>query len=305
MTTMRVTTAQSFDRPTLMMASLNKQADTLQTQIATGSKIAAPSDGASGWQQLAGLKRAGADDKAYAANIKTAQSLLADTESALDAVTTQLQRAKAFAVQANSQTLTPEARASILKDVEAIIADLMGVANQTDSRGHPLFGGAAGEAAFAKQADGSIAYVGADEAITVPVGDGVSIAAAETGARAFGGIAGTNGTTDMFAILTAFAAALAPDAPEGGIDVAMDDLDAALAQVDTTRASVGARAFRMDLEAERITDAGIAREATRSGIEDVDTSEAITQLQKTLTVLQATQASFTKLTSLSLFDYLR
>ena len=31
----------------------------------------------------------------------------------------------------------------------------------------------------------------------------------------------------------------------------------------------------------------------------------ITELQKTLTVLQATQASFSKLTQLSLFNYLR
>lgn len=288
-----------------MMANLNKQADTLQTQIATGSKIQAPSDSAAGWHQLAGLKRAGADDKTYDANIKSAQGLLAETESALDAVTTQLQRAKAMAVQANSGTMTPEGRAAILKDVDAIISDLMGVANGKDSRGYPLFGGASGEAAFARQADGSISYVGGTDPATIPVGDGVSIAATETGARAFGGIAGKDGPTDMFAILTAFAAALAPDAPAGGVDTAMTDLDAALAQVDTTRASVGARAFRMDLEAERITDAGITREARRSGIEDVDTSDAIAQLQKTLTVLQATQASFSKLTSLSLFDYLR
>ncbi|MCP3732820.1 flagellar biosynthesis protein FlgL [Sphingomonas sp. MG17] len=302
---MRVTTAQSFERPTLLMASLNKRADTLQTQIATGSKILAPSDSASGWQQLAGLKRAASDDGAYDANIKTAQSLLADTEGALDAVETQLQRAKAFAIQANSDTVSAEGRAAILKDVEAIIADLLGVVNAKDSRGYPLFGGASGDVAYARQAVGSIAYVGTGEAAPIPVADGVSITATETGARAFGGIAGTNGATDMFAILTAFAAALQPGAEDGGIETAMDDLDAALDQVNTTRASVGARAFRMDLEAERLIDADVARETTRSGIEDVDTSEAIAQLQKTLTILQATQASFTKLTSMSLFDYLR
>lgn len=302
---MRVTTAQRFDRPSLLMSSLNRQADTLQTQIATGSKIASPSDSASAWQQLAGLKRAGADDKVYGANVKTAQGLLAQTEGALGAVETQLQRAKTLAIQANSDTVSAEGRAAILKDVEAIIGDLLGVANTRDSRGYPLFGGAAGEAAFARASDGAIAYVGSGEPATIPVGEGISIAATETGARAFGGIAGKNGETDMFAILTAFATALAPGAEPGGVGTAMDDLDAALESVTTTRASVGARAFRMDLEAERIVDAGVTRETTRSGIEDVDTSEAIAQLQKTLTILQATQASFTKLTGMSLFDYLR
>ena len=36
-----------------------------------------------------------------------------------------------------------------------------------------------------------------------------------------------------------------------------------------------------------------------------DIATNIAQLQQTMTVLQATQASFTKLTSVSLFDYLK
>ncbi len=302
---MRVPTNQRFDRPSLLMASLNSQADKLQTQISTGKKILAPSDSASGWQQLSGLKRATSNDDAYASNIKMAQSLLASTDTALDTVHTQLQRAKAFAVQANSQTMTPQGRAAILKEVEAIITDLLGTANTKDSRGQPLFGGAAGDAAYARQPNGSIAYVGTGTAAPIPVGDGIDIAATETGDRAFGGIAGTNGQTDMFAILTAFAAALQPGAEAGGIDTAMKDLDAALDQVGSTRTSIGARAFRMDLEAERLDEVNETRESTRSGIEDVNPATAIAELQKTLTILQATQASFSKLTSLSLFDYLR
>lgn len=305
MTAMRVTTSQIFDRPSLMMSSLTKQADRLQMQITTSKKILAPSDSASGWQQLSGLKRAAADDGIYGENVKMAQSLLAATDGALDTVETQLQRAKAFAIQANSDTVTPEGRAAILTEVEAIITDLLGVVNTKDMRGQPLFGGAAGDAAYARQPDGSIAYVGQGEAAPIPVGDGVEIAATESGARAFGGIAGANGATDMFAILNAFAAALQPGAEPGGVETAMDDLDAALDQIGTTRASVGARGFRMDLEAERLVDIGTSREATRVGIEEVDTSAAIAELQKTLTILQATQASFTKLTGMSLFDYLR
>lgn len=302
---MRVTTSQSFDRPSLLMASLTQQADKLQAQVATGKKILGPSDSATGWQQLSGLKRAAADDGVYGDNIKMAQSLLAATDAALDTVETQLQRAKAFAVQANSDTMTPEGRAAILKEVEAIITDLLGVVNIKDTRGQPLFGGAAGDAAYARQPDGSIAYAGIGEAASIPVGEGIDIAATESGARAFGGIPTASGTTDMFAILTAFAAALQPGAEPGGIDTAMTDLDAALDQLGTTRASVGARAFRMDLEAERLVDVDVTREATRSGIEDADTATSIAELQKTLTILQATQASFTKLTGLSLFDYLR
>ncbi|WP_066682638.1 flagellar hook-associated protein FlgL [Sphingomonas sp. CCH9-E2] len=302
---MRVTTSQSFDRPSLLMTNLTSQADRLQAQVATGKKILAPSDSASGWQQLSGLKRAGADDSAYGANIRTAQALLAATDTALDQVETQLQRARSLAVQANSDTVNAEGRAAIKVEIEAILTDLIGVANSTDTRGQPLFGGTSGTAAFTVQGDGSVMWTGGGEPAAIPIGDGESIAATTSGARAFGGIAASGGTTDMFQILSAFAAALEPDGTAGGVGTAMGDLDAALDQLGATRASVGARAFRLDLEAERLDEAEITREAARTGIEDADTAESIAQLQKTLTILQATQASFTKLTSLSLFDYLR
>lgn len=302
---MRVTTSQIYDRPSLLMSSLNARADRLSTEVGTGKALHTPSDNAAGWQQLSGLRRAGADDKAYDANVKMAQTLLAATDTALGTVETQLQRAKTFAVQAGSETMTPEGREALRIEIDAIITDLLGVANTKDTRGHPIFGGASGDTAYARQADGSIAFVGGGDAAPIPLGDGLSVAATESGPRAFGGIPTAGGDTDMFAILTAFSAALAPDAAPGGIDTAMTDLDAALSQLGSTRASLGARAFSVDLEADRLVDAKVTREAARTAVEDADTADSILELQKTLTVLQATQASFTKLTAMSLFSYLR
>ena len=75
--------------------------------------------------------------------------------------------------------------------------------------------------------------------------------------------------------------------------------------VGGTHASLGARAARVDLVAGQLTTAAADREDTRSGIEDVDVTKTITELQKTMTILQATQSSFSRLSSLSLFDYLK
>jgi flagellar hook-associated protein 3 FlgL len=71
------------------------------------------------------------------------------------------------------------------------------------------------------------------------------------------------------------------------------------------RGSVGARSARLDLVSDQLTDTAANREIDRSALEDTDVTEAITELQKTMTILSATQASFTKLSQLSLFDYLR
>ena len=47
------------------------------------------------------------------------------------------------------------------------------------------------------------------------------------------------------------------------------------------------------------------RTELRSSLEDVDVTQAYTELSKTMTILTATQTSFSKLSQLSLFNYLR
>ena len=84
-----------------------------------------------------------------------------------------------------------------------------------------------------------------------------------------------------------------------------DALQAANDQAASVQAALGARAARVDLETSRLKDVATDREATRSVLEDTDVTATITNLQKTMTVLQATQASFTKLASMSLFNFLK
>ncbi|MEI9927809.1 MAG: flagellar hook-associated protein FlgL [Sphingomonas sp.] len=149
---LRVSTAQMFDRPTALMATLSQQADALQAQVATGKRIVAPSDDPVAYAQLGSLKRAGAADTAYAANVKLAQGLLAQTDSTLDSVKTQLQRAQELAIQASNGTLTDANRAAITTELGEITADLVSLANTRDARGTPLFGGATGDTAYVRPA---------------------------------------------------------------------------------------------------------------------------------------------------------
>jgi flagellar hook-associated protein 3 FlgL len=120
----------------------------------------------------------------------------------------------------------------------------------------------------------------------------------------FGGIPGASGTTtDLFSVLTSFADALDSDAsPVAAASTATDALKASLDNVANSQASLGARNARLTMISTAMTDAGVTRETQRSALEDTDVTTAITELQKTMTI---PQASFTKLSSLSLFDYLK
>jgi len=302
---MQISTRQLYDRSTNMMQSLSARADQLQTQISTGTRLTAPSDDVVAYQKLATLKRAGANDQAYTANINVATSVLAQSDTTLASIENQLQRAAELATQANNGTLSPENRKVIGEQLKGIVQDLVGLANTKDVRGQPLFGAATGDTAVTQGADGSVHFTGTGESAPIPVGDGVTVQANDSAARLFGGIASGSGTSDMFAIISTLAEALTSDTDAtAAATQAGTDLKAVLTQVASARGSVGARGARLDLELDRLSDTAITRESDRVGLEDTDATAAITELKKMMTVLEATQASFSKLSSLSLFNYL-
>jgi flagellar hook-associated protein 3 FlgL len=302
---MQVSTSHFYDSTTTLMQQLSKQADTLNTQIATGKKVAAPSDDVVAYQRLTAIKQGNADDASYTTNISLASSLLQQSDTSLGTAETQLQRAAELAVQANGGTLNDSDRTAISTELRAIRDQLVTLANTRDARGQPLFAAATGDSAVTQAADGSVSFTGTGTPASIPIGDGVSVQPTESAARIFGNVpVAGGGTTDVFAALNSMISALdANDLP--GISSAGDGVQAALTQVGTMRASLGARATRVDLQQTSAKDAATARETDRTALEDTDVTAAITDLQKTMTVLQATQASFTKHSSLSLFNYLK
>lgn len=302
---MQVSTNNFYSTAGKLMQQLSGQADKINTQISTTKKFSAPSDDVVAYQRLTTLKQASADATSYGANITLAQSLLDQSDTTLGSVGDQLQRASELAVTANSGTLNASDRQAIATELQGILSSVVALANTTDARGQPLFAAATGEGAVTQAADGSVSYNGTGTPASIPVADGVSVQPTESAARVFGGIpVAGGGTTDVFAALQGMITALQNN-DTATIAGASDTMAAAVNQISAMRGSLGARSTRLDLQASQATDAATAREATRSSLEDTDVTTAITQLQKTMTILQATQASFTKLSSLSLFDYLK
>ncbi len=300
---MRVATSQTFDRPRDLMSALSSQADKLTTQLATNKRIQAPSDDAAAYRALTALKREAANGEAEDANIDLANALLSASGTALGSVEEQLVRAREIAINAGGNTLTSDQKLALAAELDVIVEDLLRIANAADSRGTPLFSGSSVAPPYARQSDGSIDFTGAGQAGPIPIGDGRSIAATTSGEAIFGNIpVAGGGTSDMFAILQGMSATLKANAPIG--DYAADVV-AISTSVTNARASIGARGARLELEQSRMQDLALTREEARSQIEDTDIAATITELQKTLTVLQATQASFSKLTALSLFNYIR
>lgn len=304
---MQIGTNQFYEKNASQLGKLAGQADTLNTQIATGKKFTAPSQDVVAYNRLTAIRQTNADSKTYASNVSLAQSLLQQSDTTLTSIGNQLQRAAELTTQAANGTLSDANRKTIAIELQSIRDDLVSLAGTTDARGQPLFGAASGGAAVVQAADGTVSFSGTGEVSAIPVADGTDIQATDSAQRVFGNIpVSGGGTTDVFAVLSSLISALnAGGNVTAATGAAADGLKGALTQVSNVQGSVGARAARLDIVSSQATDAAAARETDRVGLEDTDVSTAITELQKTMTVLQATQASFTKLGQLSLFDYLR
>lgn len=296
--TFGVSTRNYFDRSNSAMAGLTQAAEKLQVQISTGRRLQAPSDDSVAYQRLQVLRRAGADEAAYGDNIKIAQATLAQADTQLDEIATQIQQVTERALRGANASLSADDRKSLATELKTILQTIVAATNVKDARGLPLFGGQADEAAAVLQDDGSIAFA-AGRQTAIPIGDGQAVAPSVNA----GEVLKVEGGRDVGQVLTALIASL--DAGVAPTDADRTELAAIAEQVTQAQTSVGARAARVDLQAGYYTQAATQREDTRSAIEDVDATKAITDLQRTMTVLQATQASFSKLSQLSLFDYLR
>lgn len=302
---MQISNSLYFDRAASQIGKLNAQSQKLQDQIASGKRLTAPSDDAVAYRRLQTIGVQDADAKAWSQNIRIAQSALGQADTALGAATNQLQQAQELILSASNGTLSDSDRRVIAGQLRSIVDDLASNINAKDARGAPLFGSATGDTAITRDAAGVVSFTGTGNPASIPIGDGQNVQPSESAERIFGGLpAAGGGNTDAFALLSDFATRLEAGGPVVN-DPAIGGIKTALDQIGSARASIGARGARLDLETARITDAGIARSADRSALEDTDVSTAIIDLQKTSTILQATQASLSRLSQLSLFDYLR
>ena len=88
------------------------------------------------------------------------------------------------------------------------------------------------------------------------------------------------------------------------IGASIMNIDAGLERVVGLRAEVGSRLQAIDIASEFRDSEEVDLQALISDIRDLDYASAISQLNQQYTSLQAAQAAYTKITQLSLFDYL-
>jgi flagellar hook-associated protein 3 FlgL len=297
---MQISTASFYDLNAKRISAMTARATQLQTEIATGKKVQAPSQDPAVSQQLAEIARKDQDAQVYGKNMTLAGSLLDQADGVLGQIGTQIQRARELVTKAANGTETVESRRIIGTELASIVDAIVGLANTRNVRGQPLFGTPDGTLAVTRDTDGVFQYATTNVS-EVPIADNQSVQATESANRIFKGATG-----DTLNMLDTLAKALTAGDPNGtSARAALDEIQVAGDRVDVVQASVGARSARVELQQSLQTTTGTDRSELRSKLEDTDVPAAYIEMQQLMTALQATQQSFSKLSQLSLFDYLR
>ncbi len=281
---------------------LDQQSELLRTQLqlSSGNRILSPSDDPAGARKVLDLNDVIETFDQYQRNADSAGFSLSLEENVLTSATDVLQRARELAVQGLNDTVGSEERVTIAKEIRQLMDQLVSVANTQDSDGQYIFGGYnTTNTPFSGDGAGNFTYAGDQGQKLLQISTTRQIAAGDSGYDVFMNIPGT--TVNAFDTLYDLATGLEADAPT---QASLDDIDAVMQNFQTIRASIGARQNALENQKSVNDDVIISSREILSDTQDVDIAEAVVELNKRLTGLQAAQQSYTRIQGLSLFNFL-
>jgi len=257
--------------------SASKMAQTAMERLSTGKRINSAKDDAAGLAisttmtaQITGMSQG-------VRNANDGISMAQTAEGALSEVTNMLQRVRELAVQAKSDTYQSSDRDAMQSEVANLTAQISDVLTNTKFNGNAVF----------TVVDGTAATDGSDDLTKsiqtgAETGDTVDIVSkAFSSANLFG-----SGQTAYDATATQ----VLDVSDTGKASTTIDNVDAALKEVNATRATLGAGQNRLESVVNNLNDNITNLSDARSRIQDTDYSAETTQMAKAQILAQASTA---------------
>lgn len=305
----RTSTATAFDRAIQSMNSQQSRLYQLQAQIATGEKSSRAADDPVAAAQATSVRGEITRIDVERRMVGFARTILQQADTALGTGTDLMNMARDLVLQANNATLTANDRASIANQIRGLRDELVTVANTRDGSGAFVFGGQGTRTAPFVETAGAVDYI-ADPG-TQQVGQDTRVSTSLDGHAAFMSVPdGAGGRQSVFAVLDAAVAALSDPAAttadiQAATEAAVNGLDSGLASVSLARSTVGGQLRMIDQVESSLDNSDLDAQTRLSAIVDVDLAAAISEFAKIHNGLEAAMQTYSKLSSTSLFNYIR
>lgn len=294
---MKISTAQFFKSNATAMSDGQFSISEIQAKLGTGKQLTSPSQDVQKTNLITRLQSSLERQDVHRDNIDFARTRLNSEETALTSITQVLQRASELAIQSANGTMVAEDRAVLGAEVAELRQELIRLANSRDLEGNYIFAGNRIDSPpFAQDDSGNVEYYGDYGRLVISVSDSRSVAVNTLGNELL--------TSDDFDAIKLLEDGLLEN-DVAALKRSVDELKMSSDRVSVTFGKMAGRVSTLNAQSELLEDTSLRLEKILSQTGDLDYAKAITQLSKESLALQALQASFTKISQLSLFDFMR
>jgi flagellar hook-associated protein 3 FlgL len=307
---MNISTSLLFDRATEKMSTLQSKLATTQAQLAASKQILSPSDSP---DQAAAIQRLHSEIDKHAnhkANLQVALGHYSAEESALKSSSDILIRIKELAIQAANDTQGTDSRLAISAEMKALRGQLLSLGNTRDNSGNYIFSGTRVKTpAFATDVNGAVTYQGDQTQTQIPAGIERTVSFTRSGTDVFSRVVRTDSqgqsqSVGFFNALDQMISAV-DNGRTSDIQQGISDVDQMQSNLTLSLAQCGSDQNVVQSQMDILDETTLRLKSSLSDVEDLDYTSAVTNMNKQMMALQAAMGSFSKISSLSLFDYIQ
>jgi flagellar hook-associated protein 3 FlgL len=303
---MKISTSFLFDRATERMSTIQNKLATTQAQMAVGKQILSPSaapDQAAAIQRLKGEVQR---QDSHTRTLEVAMRRYTAEETALSSSNDLLIRMKELGIQAANDTLAPDDRKAIGMEMKALRDQLLSLGNTRDNSGNYLFSGTrVNTPAFAEDASGKVNYQGDQTQTRIPAGVERTVQFTRAGTDVFSRVVRDDGQAVVFFDALDQMIDGVDNSQTQKIHQGVADLTQMHNHLTLAQAQNGSDQSVLQSQLDVLDETTLRIKSTLSEIEDLDYTEAVTRMNKEMMALEAAMGSFSKISGLSLFDYIR
>ena len=297
---MRISTSLMYQRGVNAIERQQVKLSATEEQLATGERLKSPADDPFASTRIIAFEEEEQILDQYNRNADAAKTRLQLEETSITTAINSLQRLRELAIQTANDTYSVTDRQAISEEALQIVQGLLQVSNTVDADGEYIF---SGDRVQTPAFDQNFVYQGDQGQRLMQIGKSRQVETGDSGYEVFGNISVTaGGTQNVMEIAFAYADELAVNGQQ--LPGAIDDIDAALAQLITKRSQIGGRVNSIDSEKSANEAFKQSIQENKSALKDLDYADAISRFQQQLAGLQAAQQSFIKIQNLSLFNYI-
>ncbi len=302
---MRISNQQLFDQAVDQMTRQQTKIADLQAKIGEGKQLINPSDNAGKAAVIQRLNTAYSRQEVYEATLDSLSNRLDIEESTILSSTDILQRIKELAVLSNDGSSGAFDQSAISTEVASLREQLLIQANQQDINGNYIFSGSNVKSpAFTADNSGTLSYTGNQQRIAVDISEYRHLDVNRPGSDVFTSVDRQGTSTGFFQVIDDFVFAL-DSGNSAAIEQALSEIGTLADNMAGAITNIGSRMGIVESHRDTLAEVKFRYETLLSAEESLDYTVAITELSAEILSLEAAQASFAKISQLSLFNYIK